>query len=75
MLSRSELVAVAHQQGFRKLEDIKSCTIEPSGTFVIEGKEPRESERQHDEITERLNRIENLLENLQRQNSGGAVKD
>lgn len=75
MLSRSELVAVAHRQGFRKLEDIKSCAIEPGGTFVIEGKEPPKSERQHDEITERLNRIEKLLENMQRQNSGGAVKD
>ncbi len=75
MLSRSELVAVAHRQGFRKLEDIKTCAIEPGGTFVIEGKEPRESERQHDEITGRLNRIEKLLENMQRQNSGGTVKD
>lgn len=68
MLNRAELTAVAHRQGFKKLEDIESCTIEPGGTFVIEGKEPHESERQYAEITKRLNRIEKLLENLQRQN-------
>lgn len=69
MVSRAELLAVAHRQGFRKLEDIENCTIEPSGTFVIEGREPHESERHHGEITERLERIEKLIENLQRQNA------
>lgn len=67
MLNQSELTAVAHRQGFKKLEDIESCTIEPGGTFVIEGKEPRESARQYAEITARLNRIEKLLGNLQMQ--------
>ncbi len=62
MLSEAELTAVAHRQGFRSLSEIESCVLEPSGTFVIEGKEPRQSEKQFSEINARLERIEKLLE-------------
>ncbi len=62
MLSEAELTAVAHRQGFRNLKEIESCVLEPDGTFVIEGKEPRQSEKQFSEIKARLERIEKLLE-------------
>lgn len=61
MLSEAELTAVAHRQGFRSLAEIESCVLEPGGTFVIEGKEPRQSEKQFSEINARLERIEKLL--------------
>lgn len=66
MLSEAELTTVAHRQGFRNLAEIESCVLEPGGTFVIEGKEPRQSEKQLSEINERLKRIENLLEKSQK---------
>lgn len=64
MLSEAELTTVAHRQGFRSLSEIESCVLEPGGTFVIEGKEPRQSEKHFSEINARLERIENLLEKL-----------
>jgi len=62
MLSEAELTTVAHRQGFGSLVEIQSCVLEPGGTFVIQGKEPRHSEKQFSEIDARLERIENLLE-------------
>lgn len=66
MLSEAELVTVAHRQGFGSLAEIKSCVLEPGGTFVIEGKEPRQSEKHFSEINARLKRIENLLVKLEK---------
>lgn len=66
MLSEAELTAVAHRQGFRSLAEIESCVLEPGGTFVIAGKEPRQSEKQFSEINARLERIEKLLEKSQK---------
>jgi uncharacterized membrane protein YcaP (DUF421 family) len=66
LLSEAELVSVARRQGFRNLAEIESCVLEPGGTFVIEGKEPRQSEKRFSEINQRLRRIENLLEKSQK---------
>ena len=38
MITHSELLTIAHRQGFATLDDIDSCTLEPGGTFAIEGK-------------------------------------
>ena len=40
LLSESELLAVAHRQGFNDLDDIEKCVLEPGGTFYIQGKRP-----------------------------------
>ena len=66
MLSEVELTTVANRQGFGSLAEIQSCVLETAGTFVIQGKEPSQSEKQFSEINARLERIENLLEKLQK---------
>ena len=61
LLSESELMTVAHRQGFQSLSEIESCVLEPGGTFAIKGKEPLRSDKQLAEINARLDRIEILL--------------
>ncbi|MCA1593890.1 MAG: DUF421 domain-containing protein [Acidobacteria bacterium] len=39
LLTESELLTVAHRQGFRNLEHVQTCVLEPGGTFYMEGKE------------------------------------
>lgn len=39
LLSEAELLTVAHRQGFRNLEHVQTCVLEPGGTFYMEGKE------------------------------------
>ncbi len=57
MLSESELVTVAHRQGFDDLEDIDRCVLEPGGVFAIKGKKPGSDDLQHAELIAKLDRI------------------
>lgn len=66
LLTESELLMVAHRQGFSSLEEIESCVLEPSGGFFIQGKRPPMAEQQHSELLERLDRLDQQLVELRR---------
>ncbi len=61
LMTEAELTAVAHRQGFARLEDIDSCILEPGGGFFVQGKQPPASERQHLAIVEQLGRLERQI--------------
>jgi uncharacterized membrane protein YcaP (DUF421 family) len=64
LLTESELLMVAHRQGFSSLEDIERCVLEPGGGFFIRGKTPPIAERQHSELLARLDRLDQQLAEL-----------
>ena len=64
MLTRAELQAVAHRQGYAHLEDIESCTLEPGGTFFIQGKHAAPENESHAQLLARLDAITRQLEEL-----------
>jgi uncharacterized membrane protein YcaP (DUF421 family) len=64
LINRSELLMIAHRQGFASLEEIDCCTLEPGGTFVVEGKEPRQAERHQAELIERIEQLSRRIEEL-----------
>ena len=66
LLTRSELLTVAHRQGFRRLSDIKTCVLEPGGAFYIEGHTPPRDERRHEELLERIERLGRQIEEMKR---------
>ena len=66
LLTESELLTVAHRQGFGSLDEIHHCTLEPGGTFFFEAKEPRPDERQRAELSNRLNEIGGQLAELRK---------
>jgi uncharacterized membrane protein YcaP (DUF421 family) len=66
LLTESELLAVAHRQGFEDLSDIESCVLEPGGNFFIKGKTPPADQRQHGEIMAVLQDIRHRLAQLER---------
>jgi uncharacterized membrane protein YcaP (DUF421 family) len=66
LLTESELLTVAHRQGFTKLDDIERCVLEPGGTFFIEAREPRTADRQHATVMDRLDAIQRQLGELRR---------
>ncbi|HEX8098235.1 MAG TPA: YetF domain-containing protein, partial [Pyrinomonadaceae bacterium] len=67
LLTESELLVVAHRQGFSSLKDVETCTLEPGGTFYLQGKEPPASERQHRELCARLDDLARQVAELCKQ--------
>jgi uncharacterized membrane protein YcaP (DUF421 family) len=66
LLSESELLVVAHRQGYRGLDEIQRCVLEPGGVFYIEAKQPPAAERRHRELMARLDALSRQVEELQR---------
>lgn len=66
LMSESELLTVAHRQGFTRLSEIERCVLEPGGTFYMQGRTPPTTERQHAEILARLQELSQQLEELKR---------
>lgn len=64
LLSESELVTVAHRQGYASLAEVKSCVLEPGGVFFMEGK--TSDERRHAELLGRLEQLSRQIEDLRR---------
>ncbi len=66
LITRAELLSIAHRQGFDSLDEVDSCVLEPGGTFVILGKEPRLADRHHRELLDRLDGLGLRLDELTR---------
>ncbi len=64
LLTESELLSVAHRQGFASLDEIESCVLEPGGTFFIQGKKPRLGERHHGELLAHLEALSRQVEEI-----------
>jgi uncharacterized membrane protein YcaP (DUF421 family) len=64
LLTESELLTVAHRQGFGGLGEVENCVLEPGGTFFLKGKLPGAAERQHAELLERLDALDKQIKEL-----------
>jgi len=71
LLTESELLTVAHRQGFKSLGEIDRCVLDPGGIFFIEGKTPPLVERQHVELLAQLQQINQQLNELRQQRQTG----
>jgi len=66
MITESELLSVIHRQGFRSLQDVESCILEPGGNFTVQGKDPPFPDRNHAEILARLDGLTRQVADLNR---------
>jgi uncharacterized membrane protein YcaP (DUF421 family) len=66
LLTESELLVVAHRQGFANLEEIETCVLEPGGAFYLQGKSPPKDERRYNEILARLDDLSRQLAELKK---------
>jgi uncharacterized membrane protein YcaP (DUF421 family) len=67
MITHRELEIAANKQGFESLEHIEQAEIEPSGSIFFVEKDPSPQEKRFREILTRLDRIEQSLNNLQKE--------
>jgi uncharacterized membrane protein YcaP (DUF421 family) len=66
LLSESELLTVAHRQGFETIDEVDACILEPGGVFFMKGRIPSPESQRFDMLMSRLTEIDRkltLLEN------------
>ena len=56
-LTREELIAVIHKQGFEGFHNIRKCQLEPNGTFYVEAFEPSIDDKRHSELLDRIDAL------------------
>ena len=56
-LTREELLAVIHRQGFEGFHQVHRCELEPNGTFYVEPFDPSVADRRHSELMARLDAL------------------
>ena len=66
LLSRSELLAALHRQGFTEVKDVERCVLEPGGIFFVTGTTPPAEERRQAEITAGIAGLKEEMEQLRR---------
>ncbi len=64
LITREELEAAAHRQGFASLDEVERAVLEPGGTVSLIGKKPAPEEVRHRELISRLDQIERGLARL-----------
>ncbi len=70
-LTHEELMTVIHRQGFESLSQVRSCELEPSGTFYVEGLEPSSTERLHSELVDKIDALTREVAALRSAGSSG----
>jgi uncharacterized membrane protein YcaP (DUF421 family) len=66
LLTKSELEAAAHRQGFTGLDEIERAVLEPGGTLYFVGKKPPKEQIRQSELRSRLDTISQQLSRIQR---------
>jgi uncharacterized membrane protein YcaP (DUF421 family) len=70
MLSREELLSVIHRQGFEDFHQVRSCQLEPNGTFYVEAYEPSVDDKHHAELLARIDALAREVAALRPQAAG-----
>ncbi len=60
-LTREELLQIIHRQGFEELDKVRSCCLEPNGTFYVEPFDPSIEDKRHAELLSRLDSLQKEL--------------
>jgi uncharacterized membrane protein YcaP (DUF421 family) len=69
-LSREELLAVIHRQGFEDFDQVRRCELEPNGTFYVEAFDPSAADKRHAELLTRLDALSREVATLRPQPAG-----
>jgi uncharacterized membrane protein YcaP (DUF421 family) len=71
-LTREELLAVVHRQGFEGFHSVRKCELEPNGTFYVEPYEPSADDKRHSELLARMDALSRELAALRGQTGLGS---
>jgi uncharacterized membrane protein YcaP (DUF421 family) len=66
-LTHEELLSVVHKQGFEGFHQVRTCHLEPNGTFYVEAFEPSQADTRHAEPLARLDALQSEVARLREQ--------
>jgi len=66
-LTREELIAVIHRQGFTDVHQVHKCELEPNGTFYVEAFDPTAADKRHAELVDKLDALSREVATLRPQ--------
>jgi uncharacterized membrane protein YcaP (DUF421 family) len=66
LVTRIELEAAAHKQGFASLEEVERAVLEPGGVLAMFGRKPDVETMRMDELVARLDAIQKQIAELKR---------
>jgi uncharacterized membrane protein YcaP (DUF421 family) len=72
LMSRAELTAAAHRQGFASLAQVESAVLEPTGTITFVAKTPSSDDIRHHEL---MDAVEHLRLELAKLHGGKKAAD
>ena len=64
LMTRSELMVVAHRQGFEHLDDIERCVLEPGGNFAMYHRHPTDDEARFQQLMSKMDDLSRELREL-----------
>jgi uncharacterized membrane protein YcaP (DUF421 family) len=64
LITETELVAAAHRQGFRSVNEVDRAILETGGSIAFIAKDPSPMQTHHDEVLRRLDEISRQLQSL-----------
>jgi uncharacterized membrane protein YcaP (DUF421 family) len=62
---------VIHRQGFEDFDQVRSCLLEPNGTFTVEAFDPSAEEKRHAELMARLQSLQDEIAQLRGRGAPG----
>jgi uncharacterized membrane protein YcaP (DUF421 family) len=74
LITRTDLTAAAHRQGFASLADVERAVMEASGTITFVARTPGPDAERHEELRARLDHIVRELGALRAQLSHGGAR-
>lgn len=66
-LTQQELLSVLHRQSFDTVDEVRSCTLEPNGTFYIEAKKPTQEEKLIAQLVAAVQKLSDEVHSLKAQ--------
>jgi len=66
-LTHEDLVSVLNKNGFNDPRDVRTCVLEPNGTFFVEGKKPSVDDVERGEIMKVLEELTSEVQALRRE--------
>ncbi len=69
-LTREELIEVIHKQGFENVDEVRTCQLEPNGTFYVEAIEPTTADKRHEELLAKLDALSREVATLRAHPAG-----